>query len=449
MEKDYIFYQETTSLCPECLQRIPAKAIIKNNQLWLRKQCPQHGAQEALWEEDAAWYLNRHQYDKPGTACATQTTVEKGCPFDCGLCPDHEQHTCIGLVEVTADCDLNCPVCYAESGGGGVHLALEKVEEMLDFFVASEGGSAEILQISGGEPTTHPAILEIIAAAMAKPIKYVMLNTNGLRIAEDAEFVAALARFRGGFEIYLQYDGDDGMELRGRPVAGMKQAAIKRLLELKIPITLVCTVQSGGNDDRLGEVLSFAMNTPGIRGVNFQPQAYFGRGPQSAPMDRSTMTGVIERIEKQTRGLLLKSDFVPLPCNVERVALTFLYRQGKNFIPITRKMDVKNYLPLIRNTLEFDARDIEEIMNGKNGCGCSCLDFAREIAPLVPLKVLTMNKEDRMDYIDSNIFRITVTSFIDAYNFDLKSMRKECVHVITPDLEKIPFSAYNMVHRSR
>jgi len=352
-------------------------------------------------------------------------------------------------VEITADCDLNCPVCYADSLSGGAHLAVEKIDTMLDFFVESEGGSAEILQISGGEPTTHPEILKIIASAMAKPIKYVMLNTNGLRIAEDADFAAALARFRGGFEVYLQYDGDDGVELRGRPVAEMKQAAIKRLLELKIPITLVCTVQSGGNDDRLGEVLSFAMNTPGIRGVNFQPLAYFGRGHQGAPLDRSTMTGVIERIEKQTRGLLRKSDFVPLPCNVERVALTFLYRKGKDFIPITRKMDVKEYLPLIRNTLEFDARDIQEIMNGKNGCGCSCLDFAREIAPLVPLKVLTMNKEDRMDYIDSNIFRITVTSFIDADNFDLKSMRKECVHIITPDLKKIPFSAYNMVHRSR
>ncbi len=449
MEKDYIYYLETTSLCPECLQRVPAKAVIRDNRLLLRKNCPQHGPQETLWEEDASWYLNRYQYDKPGTACATQTAVEKGCPFDCGLCPDHEQHTCIGLVEVTADCDLNCPVCYADSHRGGPHLPVQKIDEMLDFFVESEGGSAEILQISGGEPTTHPDILNIIASAMAKPIKYVMLNTNGLRIAEDPEFAGELAKFRGGFEVYLQYDGDDGRELRGRQVAEVKQEAIKRLLAHKIPITLVCTVENGLNDDRLGEVLSFAMNTPGIRGVNFQPLAYFGRRQHDAPSARATLTGVINRIEKQTNGLLKKSDFVPLPCNVERVALTFLYRKGKDFIPITRKMDVKDYLPLIRNTLEFDASDIQEIMSGKNGCGCSCLDFARDIAPLVPLKVLTMNKEDRMSYIDSNIFRITVTSFIDAYNFDLKSMRKECVHIITPDLKKVPFSAYNMIHRSR
>ena len=63
---------------------------------------------------------------------------------------------------------------------------------MLDALVASEG-EPDLVQISGGEPTLHPDFFAILDAVRARPIRHVMINTNGLRIAREPEFVARLA----------------------------------------------------------------------------------------------------------------------------------------------------------------------------------------------------------------------------------------------------------------
>jgi len=256
-----------------------AKVIIKDGSVYLLKHCEQHGEMTSLVEEDAKYYLSTPQYNKPGTTCKTQTETKHGCPFDCGLCPDHEQHGCISLIEVTNFCDLKCPTCYASSGVGDF-LTMGKIEKMMDFLIDSEEGEGEILQISGGEPTTHPKILDILRLAKSKPFKCVMLNTNGLRIAEDENFAKELSEFRGKFEIYLQFDGfkkSTYENLRGRDLLATKKKAIQNLVKYKVPVTLVATIKKGINDDEIGEIVKFGLDTKCIRGVNFQPIAYFGR----------------------------------------------------------------------------------------------------------------------------------------------------------------------------
>lgn len=445
-QRDYRYHEATLSLCPECRQRIPAKLVIRDNSVYLRKNCPLHGETEVLFEADAQFHLAKRSYDKPGTASVTQTAAAKGCPFDCGLCPEHDQHTCIGLIEVTRQCDMECPVCFANGGRGGF-LELEQIGRMLDFYQSAEGGRAEILQISGGEPTTHPAILDIIGLAKSKQFKYIMLNTNGLRLARDPEFVQALAQFRPGFEIYLQFDGweeETYRRLRGRNLVSEKEAAIRNLQAQQIPLTLVATVEQGINERELGRMVHFGLNTPGIRGLNIQPLAYFGR-TLPYPKERLTLTGVLRQIEQQMKGMIRVSDFIPLPCNVERVALTYLLKTGAEFLPITRTTDVRQYLSLIDNTFAFKLDDLLARLKTNlfqvEYC-CECMRFLQDFKKLVP-KGFNVQAPDAIE----NTFRISVTSFVDAHNFDLKSMQKECVHVITPDLRRIPFSAYNLLYR--
>ncbi|MEI6378372.1 MAG: radical SAM protein [Candidatus Falkowbacteria bacterium] len=452
-QKEYQFIENTTSLCSTCLKRLDAKIIEKEGKIFVLKYCIEHGEQEEIIEEDAAYYHERMMYTKPGTVSKVQTDRKLNCPYDCGLCPEHEQHTCIGLIEVTNACDLGCPTCYAKSGSGE-HLPMEKIDEMLEFFLESEFGSAEILQISGGEPTTHPQIIDIIKLARSKSIKYVMLNTNGLRLAEDEEFVKELSQFSGGFEIYLQFDGfADNIykHLRGRELSAIKKKAIDNLTKYKIPITLVSTIERGVNDQEIGKIVEFGINTKYIRGVNFQPVAFFGRLGKIDTANRITITGIIECIEKQTSGMIGKNDFIPLPCNVDRVAITYLYRQDGEFIPLTRNLDIRNYLPAIRNTFKFDPEDfLKDLTNnlaGGSGSCCNYLSLFNKFKKMMPVNYLLKSKEEKMEYVSENTFRISVTSFVDKYNFDMKSMKKECVHIITPDLKKIPFSAYNMLHR--
>jgi len=458
---DYTYHSETISMCPECMQTVQSKIIIKDGSVYLLKNCKKHGHMLHLLEEDSKYFLNQSKYDKPGTICKTQTKFNKGCPFDCGLCTEHEQHTCIGLIEVTNKCNLKCPVCYANSGTG-TNLSLGKIEEMMDFYQDTEYGNAEILQISGGEPTMHPDIIKIIDMAMEKKFKHVMLNSNGLRIATDKEFVKELAKFTKGFEVYLQFDGFEEStytHFRGRHLLDIKKQAIDNLTEAGVLITLVTTVEKDVNDKELGAIIKIGLDNSSIRGVNFQPVSLVGRLPDSVNhLERITKTGVLKLIEKQTKGMVLMDDFLPLPCHPERIAFTYLYRGEEGFKPITRGINTEKYVPIIKNTFSFVPEDflkdaVKELVKPKKVCtspmSCNCFDIFKDLKPLIPKKYLLKSKEEQRKHLDENTFRISVSSFVDAYNFDIQSMRKECVHIITPDLRKMPFSSYNMIYREK
>lgn len=443
------FIERTTGICPDCRTQIAADIAVRDHAVFLRKRCPVHGEQVELLEKHAAYYRNRLLYDKPGTPTQIQTAAVRGCPFDCGICPEHRQHTCIGLIEIVDSCELACADCYA-----GPHrerqLDLGTIGRMMDFYQAAESGRAEVLQISGGEPTRHPRLFDILQLAKDKRFKYVLLNTNGLRLAEDPAFARALARFLPRFEIYLQFDGFDPQthaRLRGRDLRRTKEQAIANLAAAGIPMTLVATIRQGTNDHEIGAILEHAVRTPFVRGVNYQPLAFYQPVPAAERRDRITLTDILERIETQTRGEFRLADFVPLPCNVERVALTLCYRDGPRVVPITRQFNLREHLNVVNNTFAFDADEYFAQAAGDSGlCQCTrrLLDQVRN---LLPPALAGRTAEEKAGHFTRNMFRISVSSFVDMYNFDLRSMQKECVHVITPDLRRIPFSAYNMFHR--
>ncbi|MDL2235808.1 hypothetical protein LJC07_06645, partial [Christensenellaceae bacterium OttesenSCG-928-L17] len=186
-----------------------------------------------------------------------------------------------------------------------------------------------------------------------------------------------------------------------------------------------------------------------VRGVNFQPMAYYSDQP--APSDRITLSGVIKRIEEQTSGLLKIDDFIPLPCNTERNALTFLLRDKKGAMtPITRGKDLSPLKDYIGSTFMFRVEDV--LANFKDSSQifnlpCDCCDLITDIKKSLPLNFLVKSKEEKLKFVDDNTFRISIAYFLDKYNFDTKAAQKECVHIITPDLKRIPFSTYNMLHR--
>ena len=211
--RDYTFLGATQSLCPECLALVPAKIVERAGRVYFRKRCPRHGPREDFVCSDVTWW-DRTDYSLPGKM-PNEFGVEPnlGCPFDCGLCTEHEQHTCIGLLEITSSCNLECPMCFASSGPGGKHLSFEECRRAIDRLVAVEG-RPEILQLSGGEPTIHPEFLSIWRYACDQPIDIVMINTNGLRLAHDQALVDALAERRERTEVYLQFDGFDDQGCR-------------------------------------------------------------------------------------------------------------------------------------------------------------------------------------------------------------------------------------------
>jgi hypothetical protein len=238
--RNYLFHSVTNSLCSQCLTKIEAKIIFRDEKVYLIKHCPTHGREEVLIADDVEYYQKCQKFIKPGDLpLKFNTPIQNGCPFDCGLCPDHEQHSCIALIELTDKCNLSCPICYADSGIEEVsasqqlrkHKSLELIEQMLEAIVANEG-EPQVVQLSGGEPTIHPEFFQVMDLVKSKPIKHLMINTNGIKIAKDRDFCQRLAQYMPGIEIYLQFDSFEAralQELRGVDLTHIRQQAIANL----------------------------------------------------------------------------------------------------------------------------------------------------------------------------------------------------------------------------
>jgi uncharacterized radical SAM superfamily Fe-S cluster-containing enzyme len=250
----YLFLGQTTSLCETCLELVPPKVIGEDGAVYYLKRCREHGVQKTLIADDIAYWKSQRDWLKPGDRpLNVATRTDHGCPYDCGLCPDHEQHSCLAIIEINEACNLSCPVCFADSSvKREAHRPLAEVEAMLDVIVAAEG-EPDLVQLSGGEPTIHPQFWEILDAAKARPIRHLMINTNGLRIAREAGFAERLADYMPGFEVYLQFDSlkhEALMNLRGADLTRVRIEALEALERNNISTTLVVTLKRASTTTR-------------------------------------------------------------------------------------------------------------------------------------------------------------------------------------------------------
>ncbi len=447
-DSDYVFHELTRSICPECKRVIDAQVLLRANRVYMRKRCPEHGWFEGLISSDAQWYVESARFNKPGTIpLEFSTEVHDGCPLDCGLCPEHKQHTCLALIEVNTACNLDCPVCFANAGAG-YNLTLADVERMLDRFVELEG-NPEVVQFSGGEPTIHPQILDFVRAAIDRKIPYVMINTNGLRIAEDDEFLEALAELRPA--IYFQFDGFEPRTyamIRGQDLLQTKLKALDRLAEIDLDVALVAAIERGVNEHEIGAIVRFGLQHPAVRGVVFQPVTHVGRHIPFDPMQRMTIPDVLGAIVHQGEGVFVKEDFVPVPCCFPTCQVnTYLYVDGEQVIPLPRVLDVEEYLDYITNRTFPDIPSFSEIRTALEGMWSSSAvagsdglasRFQCACGPGIDLP------ED-LSHLRKHVFQISIKDFLDAYTFNVKQVMKCCVGVLVPDGRMIPFCAYNSV----
>ncbi|MEO7021253.1 MAG: radical SAM protein [Ktedonobacteraceae bacterium] len=447
-DADYVFFELTRSICPECRRVIDAHILLRDNKVYMRKRCPEHGLFEGLVYGDAQAYTSAARFNKPGTIPLAYTTeIQHGCPHDCGLCPEHQQHACLGIIEVNSACNMDCPLCFANAGAG-FNLTLEEVEGILDHLVETEG-NPEVVQFSGGEPTIHPHIIEMITAAKKRNIRHVMLNTNGKRIADDDEFLRQLGELRPS--IYFQFDGFEAETyrlLRGEPdILPQKLRALDRLAEIGSHVVLVPAVDRLINLHEVGAIVEFGMKHPAVRGINFQPAFQSGRHGKSDPMQRLTIPDILKALEEQTNGTLLVSDFVPVPCCFPTCnSVTYVLNDGETIVPLPRILNVEDYLDYITNRAVPDLSD--EIKIALEGLwSSSAVPGSDKAAQQFALSCAACDLPDGLDLglFAKNIFMIMLQDFMDPWTFNQKNLMKCCKEILLPDGKQIPFCAYNNV----
>ncbi|MBF4518392.1 radical SAM protein [Flavobacterium sp. ANB] len=446
--RDYIFYDYTKSLCHHCLALVDTKIVFQDDKVWMHKYCKTHGELKSMIADDVNYYKQLRNYNKQSEMpLKFNTKVHYGCPYDCGLCTDHEQHSCLTIVEVTDRCNLACPTCYASSAPNyGRHRTLEEIEKMFDTVVANEG-EPDVVQISGGEPTVHPEFFKILDIAKSKPIKHLMVNTNGIRIAKDIKFVETLASYMPDFEIYLQFDSfkPEVLEkLRGEDLTEVRKKAIENLNQFNISTTLVITLQKGQNDDEIGQIIEYALQQKCVRGVTFQPTQVAGRNDNYDDISgRITLTEVRRKIYEQY-PVFTPEDLIPVPCNPDALCMAYALKIDGEVFPMTHLINPEDLLNNSKNTIVFEHDEkLKNHMLNLFSTGISVDCAEGEFNEL--MCCLPRVQSDTLNY--NNLFRILIMNFMDAHDFDVRAVKKSCVHIVSDKMKIIPFETMNLFYR--
>ncbi|MFH0976042.1 MAG: radical SAM protein [Spirochaetota bacterium] len=445
----------TESVCPDCLKRIPAHKEIDGDRIYLVKECPDHGIFRVLIWQGEPGYRNWTAPRVPSSPGVFSTRVDSGCPFDCGLCPEHRQETCCVLLEITQRCNLHCPVCFASTVSDSAADPDQTVIESWYRRLLDSGGNYNI-QLSGGEPTVRDDLPEIIQLGHKLGFDYIQLNTNGLRLAKEPHYVEKL-RDAGLNNVFLQFDGmtDNIYEaLRGAPLLDIKKAAIDNCATYGIGVVLVPTVARGINLNNIGDIIRYAVKRiPDVRGVHFQPISYFGRYPFEPPVERATIPELLREIEKQTAGLIKKENLLPAKAENAYCSFhgNFVLMPDCSLKPLTSYSNTKCCTkPEISEGLEKTRLFVAKQWSAPKSYNTqkSNLNFIDNKLQNADAGINTDSLDVFIDRVSSYSLVISGMAFQDAWTLELERLKECNVLVFHPDGRLIPFCAYNLTAKN-
>ena len=445
--------------------------VRMDGRVYLRRHCRRgHGEVVSLYEEDHDLWEYLQQWRTPTREIIPDTPANtRPIPMGYldGLGDLQTQHSCVLLLDVTESCNLECPTCFAAAAPGvGRFARLPHVLRALDAAIAREGGKVDVLMLSGGEPTVHPEILEIIEAAVERPVTRVILNTNGIRIVKDDRFLTALGRLRSRVEVYLQFDGFEAASSiwhRGEDLREVKAEALRRLASERVFATLAMAVADGVNDHEVGAVAEYALATDYIAGVAFQPMFGSGRSNPIDPMRRATTTGTLRRLGAQTDGRVGPDDFIALPCShPDCSSITYFVRGDEGEWRSVPRMlgteQLKAHLGLVSNriapddamwtalvgmmsetTLVSRPELIDHVLRICEACDLGVKGFVKNLG------MWLFDRDRAVEELALRVKRFSVKTFMDAWTLNIERLQQCCVHVGSTNGEenpvRIPFCA--------
>jgi uncharacterized radical SAM superfamily Fe-S cluster-containing enzyme len=450
-KNEYRYVLTTRSTCFKCVKEYPdemrlvdAEVFIRDGKVYLRKLCPEHGLSYALKNSDADWYLKTFLPEniRAGAPISEfQTEEKKGCPYDCGLCPSHHQHSCAAVIDITGNCDMNCPVCDARSSRKSPYfMSPGEFDEILDMLI-NTNQTLQALVFSGGEPSLHPQLFDFIDSARKREeITRIDMLTGGMRISRDEGFVERLASYNPYVYANLSFDGftsEPYTYIRGKDFLEMKLKALEQLKKYQINTIVQVIVARGQNEDQIGKIILELIDEPFIRGFIFQPLIWAKGAPDDIvdPMDRVTMPDILKAIEEQTSGLLTQKDFFNACEYFECQQWAYVWsgkkrtRSLRTIIPKDVLMEVTDSEKLFRpEKVKSIVLERRKFVDGPD-----------------------QRDKDEMAKWEKFMKFVNVHHYMDAHDFDVTRLKKCCFHMSTPSPKKLlrPVCVYNLFSRDQ
>jgi uncharacterized radical SAM superfamily Fe-S cluster-containing enzyme len=428
----------TRSLCPECLKTIPAQKVAEDDAVYLEKECPEHGKFRTIIWRGVQDYKDLTRYACEQSRPTKIAVQEKDrCPEVCGLCPDHTQHTCLVVMEITNSCNLKCPICFASANERyKFHPNMDQIKTMYQHMLDLVNHPI-CVQISGGEPTIRDDLPDIVRLGKSMGIDHIEVNTNGVRFSQDIEYLKA-CKDAGVDSLYFSFDGMTSevyMQTCGKDLLQYKLDAVENCAKVGIGVTLVCVVSPNINIDQVGAVIKYAKSkVPTVKGIHFQPIAYFGRYPITPRnLDRVTIPDLLNAIEKQTNGELRADNFIPTSCSnvhCDAKSMSVILEDGSMF-PLTSRA-----LGPPRETKAIATKTRKEIS-----------DLWRYIEESLNLDEDSKEENSWGSFIErakTMYLTVSTMAFQDAWNVETERLCNCCIHTITPDGKLIPFCLFNI-----
>jgi uncharacterized radical SAM superfamily Fe-S cluster-containing enzyme len=426
---------ETYSLCPYCLRVINAEKILEEDNIYLVKKCVEHGEFRVLIWRGYRSYIERFKFNIGKRKPKPITGLNNGCPLDCGLCPQHKQKTCVTVLEVTSKCNLNCPICFASANEFGVfHPNLEDVWGMYRVIIENTE-KPYVVQISGGEPTVRKDLPEIVAMGKEAGIDYIELNTNGILLAKDLEFLKSLKE-SGLDALYFSFDGltpDVYVKRCGVDLLNLKLRVLENCRKVGLSVILVPVIDRNINYHQVGDIINFAKKwIPTVVGVHFQPVSYFGRiNRKPENNNRVTIPDILKAIEEQTGGELREENFTPTSCtNIHCDARCF------SILDVNNKL-----LPLTHESLGISG-DIVDIAEATRRCLCDL--WRMPIGNLCSSNATPGSWEEFIELAKTRYLTVSIMAFQDAWTIETDRLEECCIHVVTSTGKLIPFCIFNI-----
>lgn len=426
---------QVESLCPYCFKKIVGQKVEYEDKVYLEKSCEEHGFFKTLiWEgKDYETWSDVEKFKTPNVV---SSKVNKGCPYDCGICSEHRQETCCVLLEITNRCNLKCPICFASSNENTKEdISIERISEYYDYLM--ECGGPYNIQLSGGEPTLRDDLDEIIKIGREKGFTFFQLNTNGIRIGEDENYIKALSD-AGLNTVFLQFDGlsdEVYSKLRGKKLLRIKLKAIENCKKAGVGVVLVPTIMQDVNVNQIGKIINFAIdNMPAIRGVHFQPVSFFGRYENRDESYRITIPKMLREIEKQMKGKMKIKNFMGGGAENSYCSFhgNFLVNEDKSLKPLGSKSNCCCKPTSSKQSREFVAKQWSAVKNSSNKKDAK--------------NNFTKSLDDFLDRFDNYTLAISAMLFQDVWNVDLDRLKQCYIHVVSEDMKLIPFCAYNLTN---
>jgi len=457
--RPYTYLATARGMCRECRQIVPARIVEQDGSVYQERLCSRCGHARALIAQSATWYRrvtsypvairSHHQPPRP---------VTQGCPQDCGPCAFHAARCHLPVFSITNACNMACPICFTYNRPDRVyHMPREELARVIDHVIA-QSRPLDLINITGGEPTIHPELLDLLAECHRPEIGRVTVNSNGLRIGDDSALCERLAE--AGVCIVLSLDTLDPQTSRamhGRDVVAIKIRALENLQRHGIPTTLLHVMARGVNDSEVGKVVELAKAHSVVRSMTVQTMTFTGQGGGTfEPRRHMPLDAAAAALEQGTGGQVRADHFFPHPSAHPLCYSIAYYLRGTPLRSFTDFLSLDELRGMFGGGYLLDAGDAGADAFGHaidrlwaEGGDADLLGRLKSLVGRVYPGGKPLNRFERQRAAEPDILTLYLHSHMDEDTLDLGRLCA-CPDLV-PDAQgrMIPACAYNLFYRRR